>query len=148
MTSFPEMGEAEAFVVNTGWMIQTPPGWSTLFKNIPNNFKGCPPGITFAEGAIRTDQATVGFQVHAFLRADAPAEIRVQRGEPMGIIFPFQRQEIELKVIDDEKIIDEAAKLANKSQATFKNAKGRYRALYVSEENPSPLYPMLQKLQK
>lgn len=148
MTSFPEMGEAEAFVVNTGWMVLTPPGWSTLFKNIPNNFQGHPEGITFAEGAVRTDQATVGLQVHALLRKDAPDEIRVQRGDPMGILFPFRREETELKVVDDEAIINEAGKQATKSQQTFLNAKGRYRALYMADENPSGLYRLVDEKMK
>lgn len=144
MTSFAEGGEAEAIAVNTGWMCVTPPGWSILFKNLPNNLSGMPGGIRFAEGVIRSDMATVGLQVHAFIPPDAPDEIKVKRGDPMGVIFPFKREPLNLVVMDDENTIHEATRLSLKSQATFHNAPHVYKTLYMDNETDSGLYGWCQ----
>ncbi|HVO29421.1 MAG TPA: hypothetical protein VMV18_01740 [bacterium] len=143
LTSFAEMGEAEAILVETGWIVVTPPGWSILFKNIPNNLSGSPRGITFAEGVVRTDQATIPLATHAFLR-NAPKEIKLKRGDPMAVIFPFRREPFDLVIADRPEHVEEAARIAGLDKATFTNTAGGYRKLYVEDENPSALWPTLR----
>lgn len=142
LTAFPELGEAEAISVETGWTVVTPPGWSILFKNVPNNLSGSPRGITFAEGIVRTDQTTIPLAVHAFLRG-APKEVKIKRGDPMAVIFPFRREPIDVVIADDAAHVAEAARLAGLDKAAFANTAGGYRRLYVDDTNPSPLYPRL-----
>ena len=145
-TSFPERGEAETFLVRTGWLVVTPPGWSVLVKNVPNNLKGAPLGLTLAEGIVRADQATIPLFTHAIVQPNAPKEIAIERGKPMAVLFPFRREETELAIVDDPKIVDEAAKLAAQAQETFDAAPGAYKRLYVDGDNPSPLYERLLKV--
>lgn len=142
MTSIPEQGEAEALLVDTGFTVVAPPGWSVLFKNIPNNIGGAPRGITFAEGVVRADQATVPLRVHAFLKTNAK-EIRVKRGEPMAMLLAFRREAQAWAVMDETVFRDEAAKLAAANKTALE-APGAYRKLYVEgTSNPTPLYPTL-----
>lgn len=143
MTSFPEAGESQVISVDLGWMVQTPPGWSVLVKNIPNNLTGVPSQLTFAEGAIRSDQATVGIQVHAFIPPNSPDEIKIKRGDPMAVLLPFVRENIEVVVMDDQVSISEATHILERSQASFTNAPGRYKMYYVDQTNYSPLYQTL-----
>jgi len=144
-SSFPEAGDADAISIALGWIVVTPPGWSILIKNIPNNLSGWTHGVTFAEGVIRADQATIPIQVHAFLPPSSPDEISVERGQPMCVVMPFRRERLELRVLDDEESIKDALWEAKVDHETFANAPGRYRALYVEDENPSALYPKLQE---
>ena len=143
LTSFPEIGEAEAIEVDTGWTIVTPPGVSVLFKNVPNNLAGGPRGLTFAEGIVRTDQVTIPLTVHAFLRGNAK-EIRIKRGDPMAVIFPFRREPIDFTIASEPEHVAEAARLAGLDKATFANTAGGYRRLYIDDDNPSPLHPVLE----
>lgn len=144
LTSFAEAGEAEAIQVDTGWTIVTPPGWSVLFKNVPNNLAGGPRGMTFAEGIVRTDQVTIPLTVHAFLTAKGGTkEIKIKRGDPMGVIFPFRREPLDFAIADRPEHVEEAARLAALDKATFANTAGGYRRLYIDDETPSPLYPLL-----
>ena len=143
MSSFPEAGQAQSFSVNLGWIAVTPPGWSTLIKNVPNNLSGWRQGMQFAEGIVRTDQATAPLQVHCFLEPTAPKEIVVNRGDPMCLLMPFKRETLALAVMDDPESVADASRLASRDQATFGSGPGRYRALYVDDTNLSPLYPAL-----
>ena len=142
MSSFSEGGEVEAISIDVGWMCVTPPGWSTLIKNVPNNLRART-GWEFAEGVIRTDQATVPMQVHCFLQATAPKEIVITRGDPMCLLMPFRREALTLAIMNDPDSIADAVRYVERDQKTFANAPGRYRALYLDDENPSELYPKL-----
>lgn len=143
MTSFPEAGQSDVLSIGLGWIVVTPPGWSTLIKNLPNNLSGHKHGIQFAEGVIRTDQATIPIQVHAFLPPNSPDTIEIQRGDPMAILFPFRREKLDVCVMDDAASIEDAVRLAKLDHETFANAPGRYRELYVEGNQPSELYPIL-----
>jgi hypothetical protein len=143
MSSFSEEGHMDAISVNAGWVVVTPPGWSTLIKNVPNNLSRYASGLEFAEGVVRTDQATVALQVHVFLEPNAPKEVVVTRGEPMCLVMPFKREKLDLVVMDDAASVEETARLVARDRDTFANAPGRYRALYIEDENLSPLYPSL-----
>lgn len=143
MTSFPEAGQSDVISIGLGWIVVSPPGWSTLVKNLPNNLSGYQHGITFAEGVIRTDQATIPIQVHAFIPPTSPDTIEVKRGDPMAVIFPYRREKLDVCVMDDADSIADAVRLARLDHDTFANAPGRYRALYIEDENLSPLYPLL-----
>ncbi|MEQ1875409.1 MAG: hypothetical protein ABL958_02105 [Bdellovibrionia bacterium] len=143
MTSFPEAGESNVISVDLGWMVQTPPGWSVLVKNLPNNLTGLPGHLQFAEGAIRTDQAAVGIQVHAYIPSNAADEIKIKRGDPMAVLLPYIRENIEAVVMDDQDSITEATHLLERSQAAFTHAPGRYKMYYVDDTNYSPLYQTL-----
>jgi hypothetical protein len=142
LTSFAESGEAEAILVETGWTVVTPPGWSVLLKNVPNDLSGSPRGLVFAEGIVRTDQVTLPLATHVFIRSNAK-EIKIKRGDPMAVLFPFRRQHVGFEIVDDEALLEEAARLTEKDRATFANAPGGYTRLYVDDTNPSPLYPKL-----
>jgi hypothetical protein len=143
-SSFPEAGLSDAVSISLGWMIVTPPGFSTLIKNLPNNLVA-PHPFTFAEGVVRTDRATIPLQVHAFLAPHAPKEFAVKRGDPMCLVMPFRREKLELAVMDDPASIEEASRLAREDQETFANAPGRYRALYVDGDELSPLWESLSR---
>lgn len=142
MTSFAEAGEAEAILVETGFTIVTPPGWSVLVKSLPNQFEGTPKGLVFAEGVVRADQATYPLKLHALVRTNAK-ELKIRRGEPMVAIFPFRREHVEMAVMDEPVFRDEAERLAEADRAAFANAPGTYRKLYVEDTNHSSLYPRL-----
>jgi hypothetical protein len=144
MTSFPEAGESDVLSIGIGWIVVTPPGWSVLVKNIPNNLSGWKHGIQFAEGVIRTDQATIPIQVHAFVPPNAPAEITVTRGEPMCVVFPYRRDRIDMAVMSDPASVADAVREAKLDHETFANAPGRYKALYIDDTNLSTLYPALE----
>lgn len=141
--SFAEAGEAEAILVEVGFTVVTPPGWSVLVKSLPNQLDGSPKGLVFAEGVIRADQATYPLKLHALIKTNAK-EIKIRRGEPMIAIFPFRRERIEMSVMDDPKFRDEAERLAEADRAAFANAPGTYRKLYIDDTNPSPLFPALE----
>lgn len=143
MSSFVEGGLAEAISVELGWIVSTPPGVSVLIKNIPNNHGGAKDGISFAEGTVRTDQAAIPMQVHAFLSPNAPKHIEIRRGEPMALLMPYRREQFEIHVTNDADSVALAAKYAQIDQETFANSPGRYKALFVEDSNPSPLYPKL-----
>ena len=144
MSSFPEAGIADVLSIALGWVVVTPPGWSILVKNLPNNLSGVRHPVLFAEGVIRSDQATVPIQVHALIPANAPKEIAIKRGSPMCVVMPFRREEpLPGVVVEDVDLRDEAIKLATRDQETFANASGRYRELFVDDVNHSPLYPRL-----
>lgn len=144
-SSFPEAGDADAISIGLGWIVITPPGWSTLIKNLPNNLSGRTHGINFAEGVVRTDQATIPLQVHAFIPPDAPREIEVKRGDPMCVLLPVLREKLDVVVMDDPATMEDARWLAQVDHETFANAPGRYRTLYMDDENPSALYPKLME---
>lgn len=144
-SSFPEAGDADVISIGLGWIVVTPPGWSTHIKNLPNNLSGYKHGINFAEGVVRTDQATIPLQVHAFIPPNAPREIEVKRGDPMCVLLPVLREKLELVVMDDPATMEDARYLAQVDHETFSNAPGRYRALYMEDENPSTLYPKLME---
>lgn len=146
-TSFAEAGEAEAILVETGFTVVTPPGWSVLVKSLPNQLEGTPKGLVFAEGVVRADQATYPLKLHALIRSNAK-EIKIKRGEPMIAIFPFRRERIEMSVMDDPKFRDEAERLAEADRAAFANAPGTYRKLYIDDTNPSSLFPALEAAAK
>lgn len=143
MSSFAEAGLAEVVSVELGWIVSTPPGVSVLIKNVPNNLEGAKTGVTFAEGTLRSDQATVPLQVHAFLSPGGPRQIEVKRGDPMALLMPYRRERFELHVMTDPEAVELAARFAQTDQETFANAPGRYKALFIEETNPSPLYPRL-----
>ena len=143
MSSFPEAGQSDVISVALGWIVVTPPGWSILIKNLPNNLSGAKHGMTFAEGVVRTDQATIPLQVHVYIPPTAPKEITLTRGQPMCIVMPFRRERLEMTVLDDADTREEAVKLAERDHETFANAPGRYKELFVEETNLSPLYPKL-----
>ncbi len=143
MTSFPEGGEAEAISVQTGWTVVTPPGWSVLLKNVPNNLEGCPEGLTLAEGIVRADRTSLPLQTHARIRPGAPAEIRIKRGDPMAVVIPFRRDELEMAVVDDPALVEEAARRGQLDREAYANAAGMYRKLHVDGDEPNPLYPRL-----
>ena len=112
-TSFAEAGEAEVVTVDVGWRVATPPGWSVLLKNLPNNlFGSVADGITLAEGAVRTDLVSMPLVTHAFIRAGAPKEIKIKRGDPMAVLVPFRREVMELAVIEDRASVEEASRNA------------------------------------
>lgn len=142
MSSFPEGGQSDAISISLGWMIVTPPGWSTLIKNLPNQFAGRH-AVQFAEGIVRTDQATVPLQVHAFLPSTAPNEITITRGQPMCVVMPFKRDPIAATVMSDPESVADAVAEAKLDAETFANAPGRYRELYVEQGVLSTLYPKL-----
>lgn len=147
MSSFVEGGIAEAISVELGWIVSTPPGVSVLIKNIPNNHGGAKEGISFAEGTVRTDQAAIPMQVHAFLSPNAPKRIEIKRGEPMALLMPYRREKFEIHVMNDADSVAIGAKHAQIDQETFANAPGRYKALFIEDTNPSPLYPaMLERV--
>ena len=142
LTSFTEAGEAEAIAIETGWTVVTPPGWSVLFKNLPNSFGAA--GLSFAEGIVRSDQATIPLSVHAMITpADGETEIKVKRGDPMAVVLAFKREPVELAVVTDPSLVEEAAKAGERLTATFAAAGGTYRKLFVEGEQPTPLYPKL-----
>ncbi len=143
MSSFPEAGQSDVISIGLGWLVITPPGWSVLIKNLPNNLTDRQHGIVFAEGVVRSDQATIPLQVHAFIPPGSPKEIHVTRGEPMALLMPFKRERLELAVMDDPESVAEGLKAAALDQETFAAAAGRYRALYIDDENLSTLYPVL-----
>jgi hypothetical protein len=113
-----------------------------LVKSLPNQFEGTPKGLVFAEGVVRTDQATFPLKLHALIRTSAK-EIKIKRGEPMIAIFPFKREALELGVIDDPQFREEVERHAEADRAAFANATGMYRKLYIEGDNPNPLYPRL-----
>ena len=146
-TSFAEAGEAEAILVEVGFTVVTPPGWSVLVKSLPNQLDGSPKGLVFAEGVLRADQATYPLKLHALISTNAK-EIKIKRGEPMIAIFPFRRERIEMSVMDDPKFRDEAERLAEADRAAFANAPGTYRKMYIDDTNHSPLFPALEAAAK
>lgn len=141
-TTFPDAGEAEAIVVETGFTVVTPPGWSVLVKSLPNQFAASPKSLVFAEGVVRSDQATYPLKLHALIRGSKP-EIKIKRGDPMIAIFPFKRETMEMAVMDDPALREEAERLAEADRAAFANAPGTYRKLYIDDTNHSSLYPRL-----
>ena len=144
MSSFPEGGLGDVLSIALGWIVVTPPGWSILIKNIPNHLSGFKHPVLFAEGVVRSDQATVPLQVHALLPPNAPKEFVIKRGEPMCVVMPFRREEpLVATVMDDAETREEALKLAARDQETFANATGRYKELFIEDTNHSPLYPIL-----
>lgn len=144
MSSFPEGGMGDVLSIALGWIVVTPPGWSVLIKNIPNHLSGFKHPMLFAEGVVRSDQATVPLQVHALLPPNAPKEFVIKRGEPMCVVMPFRREEpLVASVMDDAETREEALKLATRDQETFANATGRYKELFIEDTNFSPLYPIL-----
>lgn len=144
LTAFPEAGEAEAFLVETGWTVITPPGWSVILKNVPNQLVGAAAGITLAEAVVRTDRVTIPLQTHAFLQPGAPKEIFLKRGTPMAVLFPFKRAATELVVVDDVAIVDEVAKRAASEREAYASGSGVYRRLAISDDaTPNPLYDRL-----
>lgn len=142
LTSFPETGEAESILVDAGFTIVTPPGWSILVKNAPNQL--APRDLVFAEAVVRADQATFPLRIHAMIRT-SKKEIRVKRGDPMLAVFAFKREPVDYEVVTDPALIEECARLAQVDKTTFENAPGGYRRLYMDDDNPSPLYPKLSK---
>lgn len=142
MSSFPEIGESDAVSIELGWIVVTPPGVSTLIKNVPNNLAGAKIGISIAEGVVRTDQAHVPIQVHALLLPSAK-KIDVKRGEPLALLMPYRRERFEMHVMNDQQAIDDAARAAKTDQETFANAPGRYKELFVEGTNYSELYAKL-----
>jgi hypothetical protein len=138
LTSFPEQGEAEAISVETGWTVVTPPGWSVLIKNVPNNLAGAPAGLILAEGIVRSDVATIPLQTHAFIAPGAPPEITLKRGAPMAVLMPFRREAVEIAVVEELAVIDETAKAASRAKEAFASAPGRYRAMYVDDASVEP----------
>lgn len=145
-TSFPEAGEAEAISVDVGWLVVTPPGWSVLIKNVPNSLRGSPAGLSLAEGVVRTDQVTTPLVTHAFVQPNAPREIKIKRGEPMAMLFPFRREEIGLAVLDERAFVEEANALARKNHEAFAQGAGGYRKQYVEgDAGATPLYERLRK---
>jgi hypothetical protein len=140
LTSFTEAGEAEAIAVETGWTVVAPPGWSVLFKNLPNVFSS---GLSFAEGIVRADQATIPLSVHALITPGAETEIKVKRGDPMAVVLCFKREPVELAVVTDPGLVDETAKAGERLQASFGAAGGVYRKLFQEGEQPTPLYPRM-----
>lgn len=125
-TSFAEAGEADVITVDVGWMVATPPGWSVMLKNLPNNLYGSlAEGLTLAEGVVHTDTATVPIVTHAYIRPGAPKEIKIKRGDPMAVLVPIRREPMDLAVMDDRTSIEEAARIA------------------AERTSPSPLYERL-----
>lgn len=143
LTSFAESGEAEAIVVETGWTVVTPPGWSVLFKNVPNAMSGATAGLSFAEGAVRSDQATIPLTVHARVMPGADGEIRIKRGDPMAVVLAFKREPVEVAVVTDPTLVDEVAKAGEVLSASFQAAGGVYRKLFAEGGAVTPLYPKL-----
>ena len=143
MSSFPEAGDSDAISIELGWVVLTPPGVSTLIKNVPNNLEGAKVGISIAEGVVRTDQAHVPIQVHALLLPNAPKRIEVKRGEPLALLMPYRRERFEIHVMNDQDTIDETARAARADQETFANAPGKYKELFVEGANHSELYAKL-----
>ena len=144
LSSFSESGEAEAISVEMGWTVLTPPGWSVLIKNVPNQFLGSAAGLVLAEGTVRSDQATFPLATHALMAPGAPKEITFKRGAPMAVIFPYRREATELVVVDDVETVDAVAKRASAEREAFSNGPGVYRRLYMGDElKPSELYPQL-----
>jgi hypothetical protein len=120
-----------------------------MIKNVPNNLHGSPSGLVLAEGVIRTDRATTPLRTHAFIRPDAPKEIKIKRGEPMAVLYPFERKPVEIAVADDREAIEEAAKLAMANEEAFRKEPGVYRRLYVEgDSGPTPLYEKLLEARK
>lgn len=143
-TSFPEFGEAEVISVDVGWLVVTPPGWSVMIKNVPNNLRGSPDGLVLAEGIVRTDRATTPLRTHAFIRPGAPKEIKIKRGEPMAVLYAFERKAVDLAILDDRESVEEAERLAKSNEEAFRKEPGVYRRLYVEAEGaPTPLYAKL-----
>lgn len=141
LTSFTEAGEAEAIAVETGWTVVTPPGWSVLFKNLPNVI--APAGLSFAEGIVRSDQATIPLSVHAVVTADAGNDVKIRRGDPMAVVLCFKREPVELAVVTDPSLIEETAKAGERLNASFAAGGGVYRKLFQEGDHPSPLYPKM-----
>ena len=129
-----------------GWTVITPPGWSVLVKNVPNQFLGSAAGLVLAEGTVRSDLATFPLATHAFVQPNAPKEITIKRGAPMAVLFPYRREETELAIVDDVETVDAVAKRAAAEREAYGNAPGVYRRLYMGDElRPSELYPQLKK---
>ncbi len=143
MSSFPEIGESDAVSVEVGWIVLTPPGVSTLIKNVPNNLEGAKVGISVAEGIVRSDQAHIPIQLHALLLPNAPKRIEVKRGQPLALLMPYRRERFEMRVMNDQDVIDEAARAVKLDQETFANAPGRYKELFMEGTNHSELYAKL-----
>ena len=145
MTSFSEMGEADAFSIDTGWAILTPPGWSCLVKAIPNNLRELPGGLQLSEGIIRTDQCVFGLQVHAKIPEHAPDEFQIKRGDPMLMLFPFQREELNLVIMNDDASVAQTQEIVEQGKITADKTPGSYRRMYIDGFNPAPLYQDLEK---
>lgn len=143
-SSFPEAGIADVLSIALGWICVTPPGWSTMIKNIPNNLTEYKLGIQFAEGTIRTDQATIPIQAHAYVQPSAPDKIKIERGKPMCLVMPYRRDAlIDIRILDSTEAREAAWHQAELDHNTFANAPGRYRELFIEDYVPSPLYPKL-----
>ncbi len=142
LTTFAEAGEAESILVDVGFTVVTPPGWSIIVKNAPNQL--AKQDLVFAEAIVRADQATFPLRVHAMIRTDKK-EIRIKRGDPMLAVFAFERNPVDYEIVTDAKLVEECARLAQVDKTTFENAPGGYKRLYMDDDNPSPLYDKLAK---
>lgn len=73
-----------------GYLFRTPPGWNLVVRGVPNQIKD---GAQSLEGVVETDWAVAPF-THNW-RMTRPGQVAFEVGEPIGLIQPQRRGELE-----------------------------------------------------
>ena len=75
------------------WVIETPPGWSCLFKSPPNHFSN----VRIIEGVVDTDTYHRPINFPFFWDGCKQGEFSIKKGDPLVHVIPFKRKELELQ---------------------------------------------------
>lgn len=101
------------------FLFRTPPGWNLVVRGAPNNPR---PGAQPLDAVVETDWATSPFTMNwQLLRPHE--EVVVQAGEPLCLLFPQRRGELEsfqVEVLDVAREPELAAQLATWTSSRMK----------------------------
>lgn len=113
------------------FLFRTEPGWDLLVRGVPNLPKDCAAPL---EGLVETDWAEVTFTMNWKLtRAGHP--VRVEAGEPFGMVVPQRREDLEA-VEPEVRSIREEAGLAGRLAAWAAQRKDRQVRQFIAENIP------------
>ena len=113
------------------YLFRTPPGWNLVIRGAPNNPR---PAACPLDAVVETDWATSPFTMNwQLLRAGE--DVRVEAGEPLCLLFPQRRGELEsfiAEVVDIADAVDVQAPMTQWSQE-----RARFLADLESEGSPA-----------
>ena len=81
------------FKFTNPWVIETPKGWSCMFKSPSNQYNN----IRLVEGVVDTDTYLRQINFPFFWDGCDVGEYEVKKGDPLIHVVPFKRETIELK---------------------------------------------------
>lgn len=97
------------------FLFRTPPGWNLVVRGAPNNAR---PGVCPLDAVVETDWSPSPFTMNwQLLRADE--DVRVMAGEPLCMLFPQRRGELEsftAEIVDISAVADVQAPVTQWSQ--------------------------------